>query len=69
MKETLKFQSQIWCEGRFFNFFNNLFLIERDRVQVEEGQRATRDRIRSRLQAVSTEPDAGLKIMDREILT
>ena len=48
------------------------FLRDRDRVQVEEGQRERgRHRIgsSSRLRAVSTEPDPGLKLTNCEIMT
>ena len=46
-------------------------MIERDRAQVGEGQREreTESETGSRLQAVSTEPDAGLKLTNREIMT
>ena len=51
-------------------FYIYLFLRERERAraQVGEGQRE-RDTAGSRLQAVSPEPDAGLKLTDREIMT
>ena len=44
---------------------------ERDRAWVGEGQREgdTESEAGSRLQAVSTEPDAGLEPMDRKIMT
>ena len=44
---------------------------DRDRVQMGKGQREreTEFEAGSRLQAVSTEPDAGLKLTDREIVT
>ena len=47
---------------------------ERDRERVGEGQRGReidreRERIPSRLCTTSTEPDAGLKLMNREIMT
>ena len=42
---------------------------ENARVQVGEGQRERRERIPKRLHAVSAEPDAGLKLMNREIMT
>ena len=55
-------------------FLINLFYFERERererertrAQVGEGQR---ERIPSRLHIVSAEPDAGLELMDREIMT
>ena len=43
--------------------FLSLFIL---RVSVEEGQR---ERTPGRLCAVSAEPDAGLKLMNREIVT
>ena len=49
--------------GDFNIFFN--FIFESDRKQVE-GQR---ERIPSRLYAVSAEPGAGLKLMNRKIMT
>ena len=44
---------------------------KRDRAQVREGQRVrgTESEAGSRLRAVSAEPDAGLELMDREIMT
>ena len=44
---------------------------ERDKARVGEGQRAreTESEAGSRLQAVSTEPDRGLKLTDCEIVT
>ena len=49
-------------------FFNVYF--ETDRLRVGEGQRERkRERIPSRLRAVSTEPDVGLDPMNREIKT
>ena len=56
----------------FKKFFHGyLFLRERDRVQVGEGQeeRETDCEVGSRLRAVSTEPDTGLKLTNREIVT
>ena len=41
-----------------------------EKEQVGEGQRARkRERIPSRLLAVSAEPDAGLELMNHEIMT
>ena len=42
---------------------------ERDRAQVREGQRDTESEAGSRLRAVGTEPDVGLKPTNREIVT
>ena len=42
---------------------------ERDRVPGGRGRVRGRQRLRSRLHAVSTEPDAGLELMDHEIMT
>ena len=48
-----------------------LFLIETDRQSVSGGgvERGGIHRIQSRLLAVSTEPDAGLELMNQEIMT
>ena len=67
----------IVSNGYFFkkNFFLHLFIYvwetERDRAQVGEGQREkeTESKAGSRLQAVSTEPDVGLELTNREIMT
>ena len=58
----------------FFNFFFNvlfIFEIGRDRAWTGEGQREgdTESETGSRLWAFSTEPDAGLELTDREIMT
>ena len=46
----------------FFKVY--LFILEREHVHVWEGQReGERERIPSRLPTISTEPDAGLKLM------
>ena len=44
---------------------------ETETVQVGKGQRerGKRERIPSRLHTASTEPDAGLELMNREIVT
>ena len=55
-----------------FLFSSCLFIFERDRARVGEGQRERgRHRISagSRLRAVSTEPDAGLELMNCEVMT
>ena len=52
----------------YFFYLKCLFIFER--VQEGEGQRAGgRERIRSRLCTDSREPDAGLELMSREIMT
>ena len=52
-------------------FFLLMFIFERDRVWAGEGQREgdTECEAGSRLQAVSTEPDAGLEPTDCKIMT
>ena len=56
-----------------FNFFNVYFLRERekDRTQVgkRQNERKTQNEGGSSLQAVSTEPDMGFKLMEHEIMT
>ena len=51
-----------------------MFIFERQRDRARVGKGAERERdtepeVGSRLQTVSTEPDAGLKLTDREIIT
>ena len=48
-----------------------IFETERDRAGTGEGQREgdTESETGSRLRAVSTEPDVGLELPDREIMT
>ena len=58
----------------FLDFLNvYLFLSERDRVRMGEGQRERETQnpkqASSRLQAVSTEPDMGPELTNREIMT
>ena len=57
----------------FFNFFNVYFLRKRetDRTQVgrRQNERKTQNEAGSSLQAVSTEPDMGFKLMECEIMT
>ena len=56
-------------------FFVNIysFLRDRDGVHLGEGQRDregdTESEAGVRLRAISTEPDAGLELTDREIMT
>ena len=70
-KSCLVFQIGEWRNNRFFLVY--LFLRKRRRI-IGEGQRE-RGEIQnpyiagSRLQAVSTEPDAGLKPTNRDIVT
>ena len=58
-----------------FLCFQHLFTFERDRNRVPagKGQRErvgdTESEAGSRLRAVSTEPDVGLELMNREIMT
>ena len=51
----------------FFFFFTKFIYFERER-ESREGQRG-RERIPSRLHTVSEEPDVGLEVMNREIMT
>ena len=49
-----------------------MFIFERERESMSRGgaeRERGRHRIGSRLQAVSTEPDTGLKLMNHEIMT
>ena len=53
-----------------------MFIFERDRAQAGEGQRKaggaggdTESEAGSRFPAVNTEPDAGLELTNREIMT
>ena len=53
-----------------FPFFKNVYFWERERERErEERERHTESEAGSRLWAVSTEPDAGLKLTNREIMT
>ena len=57
----------------WFDFFLSLFLHserERERVRMHQGgaERET-ERVPSRFHAFSAEPDAGLDLMNREIMT
>ena len=57
----------------FFRLFSFLFFklfILKERENVAQGQRAgEKERIGSRLLAVSAEPDTGLELTNREIMT
>ena len=57
----------------FFYFFNvNLFFEREGETEPESGrgrERGTESEAGSRLRAVSTEPDAGLEPINREIMT
>ena len=50
-------------------FFEFIFEREREQAQVGEGQIERRQRIPSRVCAVSAEPDVGLELMNHEIMT
>ena len=57
-----------------FIFLNVLFIFERERDRMASGGGAEREgdtqsKAGSRLWAVSTEPNVGLKLMNREIMT
>ena len=60
----------------FFNFFFNVYLFlggqretEHERGRGREREGDTESETGSRLRAISPEPDAGLELMDREIVT
>ena len=55
---------------RIKNFLINLFIFEREREHASSGEdrEKGRERIPSRLCAVSTEPDTGLDLMNCEIV-
>ena len=57
----------------FFNFFFNTYLLMRERWSASGGgaerEGDTESETGSRLQAVSTEPDAGLEPTNREFMT
>ena len=55
----------------FFNFFKHLFIFERQSVRGGETEREgdTESEAGSRIWAVSTEPDAGLKFVNHKIMT
>ena len=61
----------LWMSFFFFFFLLFTFETERDRAWTGKGQREgdTESETGSRLWAVSTEPDAGLELTDREIMT
>ena len=62
------------CRSSFF-FFLNVYLLGRERETEREQERGieregdTQSEAGSRLRAVSTEPDAGLELPHREIMT
>ena len=69
-----------WPCSRFYNFSSNHYLqemllsfflsyFERKCKQVRGREKQEKERIPSRLHAVSTEPDVGLKLMNSEIMT
>ena len=51
------------------NFFKNCLFILREREERTQAGEEQRETIPSRLYAVSTEPDMGLDLMNREIMT
>ena len=56
----------------FFFFLMFIYFLKRDRVKAGEGRERggdTGSEAGSRLRAVSTQPDAGLELPDREIVT
>ena len=59
------------CTCRENNIFREemTFCFETDREREREGEREDRERIPSRLQAVSPEPDMGFHPMNHEIMT
>ena len=68
-------QNSMWkCLGPFILFFY-IYLFLRDRVRQSmsrggaEREGDTESETGSRLRAISTEPDAGLELTDREIVT
>ena len=72
------FTSGTVCTYSFFSFliFFNVYLFLRDREQKRESEWGRTERggdteseAGSRLRAVSTEPDAGLELTNREIMT
>ena len=52
----------------FLKILLSLFIL-RDRHSTSGGKEKGRERIPSRLHIVSTEPDAGLELTNREIMT
>ena len=57
----------VWIKKNFFNVY--LFLREREQKRGREREGDTDSEAGSGLRAVSTEPDAGLKLTNREIMT
>ena len=55
--------------NKFLNVFIYLFERERERTRVSQAREGQRERIPSRHNTVSTEPDAGLKLANRETVT
>ena len=55
------------------SFLFLIFIFERERARVQAGKEQTEgdteSEAGSRLRAVSTEPDTGLELMNREIMT
>ena len=71
LKMTLQFQMQ--DKKIYFNFFNVYLFLRETETECKwvgaEREGGTESEAGSRLRAVSTEPDAGLELMDREIMT
>ena len=61
----------MWQEQAILLFFKYLFLTERERESERTSTHASGQvgADRSRLHAVSTEPDVGLELMNREVMT
>ena len=65
----------LFCIFFFFNFFFNVFYLFLGQRETEherggaEREGDTESETDSRLQAISPEPDAGLELTDREIMT
>ena len=57
------------CEGHSFFFLSLFIYFERERGLEQGGAEREGERIPSRLQAVSTEPNSGLDPTSREIMT
>ena len=57
-------------EGNHFSgFFLSFYLFLRERQMPKSQRERDRDNIPSSLRTVSTEPDAGLELMNQEIIT
>ena len=58
-----------YFSNRFFKFIYLFWEREREREHSRDRKRGGRDRIPSRLRAVSPEPDVGLELTNLEIVT